>query len=174
MSNLTRNSRTTDLIIKIIHRRVRRRHMLREDLQPFRGRETVSYDERAQVQEFRRHDCRLLRRNDYSRGQMTLLSDNRQERVGQSSRASCLRFRKVLQRSQQTLLNARIEAVTLWASSRTDEIVRSAQHCIACELTDEFPARKVDLDEKTENDVEESARRSSIHERRREATQLGK
>ena len=87
--------------------------MLREDLEPFRGRKAVSYDEGAQIQELRRHYRRLLRGDDHSSGEVTLLSDDRQEGIGQSSRAACLRFRQILPESQFKLSSAKIEAVTL-------------------------------------------------------------
>lgn len=81
------------LIKQVVLRMTCRRDMLRQRVQPVGRGETVCDNERAEIQEFPRHDGRLLRRNHDTRREVTLLADDAQQRLGQFGRAARLRFR---------------------------------------------------------------------------------
>ena len=61
---------------ELVEARLGGRDVVREQLEPRRGREPVGDDEGAQVQELGRHDRGFLCRNDYPGGEMPLLTDD--------------------------------------------------------------------------------------------------
>jgi hypothetical protein len=69
---------------EIAERGLRGRHVLSQVLQPGRGGEPVRYHERAEVEKLFRYHRGLLRRDDYTSRQVPLLSDDREERIGQT------------------------------------------------------------------------------------------
>jgi hypothetical protein len=63
------------------------RDVFRQVRKPAGAEEAMTYDKRAEVQKARRDDRRLLRRDDHSHGQVTLLSGETEEPLRQPFRS---------------------------------------------------------------------------------------